>query len=643
MKRATTAVGIVVLLAGVAALALVFFDWNWLKGPLERLVVARTGRELAIDGELRVEIRRRPRVIVENVRISNPPSARHPALFEAQRVVAVVSLPALLRGTLDLIEVELVQPRLALERGDESRRESDPGNGRIRIRQLRVDDGTVIFADAATNTDLTVRIAAAGSTADDDLKLSARGRFRGASLEADGHGPAVLLLADPSKRYPFVANVRAGATSARLRGTVTELASLRALDAALELRGEDLSHLRQLLGISLASTPPYKLGGRLVRAGGVWRFNDFAGRIGDSDVAGRLAFTERPRPHLQLDVVSNRLDFDDLGPLIGAPPRTVGETASAEQRRQARRMRETGQALPDKPFATAAWQHMDVDATLIGKQVLHPPALPIEGLEAKLQIADGVLRLDPLQLRLAGGTAVAQVVLDGRAAPPRGTADIEFRSLRLRELFPTVQAMKTARGFAHGKARLTGTGSSVAAFMSSADGRVSLAVDRGTISNLVLELLGLDVGESVLIFATGDRQIPLHCAVADLDLAKGLATTNVLVLDTADTLVVGAGVVDLRRERLDLTLYPRPKDKSILAARSPLHVRGSLRDPAVRPNVSAMAARGAGAALLALVNPLLALAAFIETGPGRDSDCARLLAEARSGWRVSPLPPGNGR
>ena len=116
------------------------------------------------------------------------------------------------------------------------------------------------------------------------------------------------------------------------------------------------------------------------------------------------------------------------------------------------------------------------------------------------------------------------------------------------------------------------------------------------------------------------------------------------VLDTADTLVVGAGVVDFRREQLDLTLYPRPKDKSLLSARSPLHVRGPLRDPVVRPDASAVATRGAGAAVLALINPLLALAAFIETGPGQDSECGRLVAAAKD-WRAkTPAPaPRNGR
>jgi uncharacterized protein involved in outer membrane biogenesis len=195
--------------------------------------------------------------------------------------------------------------------------------------------------------------------------------------------------------------------------------------------------------------------------------------------------------------------------------------------------------------------------------------------------------------------------------------------------------MKKSRGVAHGRAKLAATGDSVKALAGSADGRVSLAVDRGTISNLVLELLGLDAGEALLIFAAkGDREIPLHCAVADFGIENGVAATNVLVLDTADTIVIGSGVVDLRREALDLTLYPRPKDRSMLAARAPLHVRGQLRDPRVQPDAASLATRGLGAAALALVNPLLALLPFIETGPGKDSDCARLVAAARD-WSRS--------
>ena len=630
-------------------LFLVLFDWNVLRGALERQVAARTGRTVSI-GALDVELGWRIRVVAGEVTLSNPAWARRPNLLEAQRIEAVLSLPVLLRGALEFHELALDRPRVALERREDrgTWEFDDEGKDRSgtppRIRRLRIDDGAIELIDPAAKTELSATLAAAGAEAADDLKVSARGRYEGAPFSLDATGPGILPLADTGQRYPLEATVRAGATSAHIKGTVTDPAALRALDLALELAGDDLSKLRPLIGVTLPPTPPYKLRGRLRRDAAGWHLDDASGKIGDTDVAGRFAYKPGPpRPHLQIDLTSNLLDFDDLGPLIGAPPKTTaGETASPEQRRQAQRLQRANQALPDQPFDFARWQRMDVDASLSGKKVLHPPALPISSLDAKLRIREGILRVDPLDMQAAGGRIAGRIELDGRAPPLRGTAELDFKSLRLRELFPTVEAMKTAHGIAHGKARLAGTGSSVAALMGSADGRITLAIDHGTISNLVLELMGLDAGEALLIFATGDREIELRCAVADLDVRKGVAASEVLVLDTADTLVVGTGVIDLRKEALDLTLYPRPKDKSLLSARSPLKVRGTLRNPTIAPDAKALASRGIAATLLGLVNPLLALAPFIETGPGKDSDCAGLVANAKT-WKDSQgsptLPP----
>ena len=639
MPRSLAAVAILGLVVAGVLLAFILVDWNALKEPIERRVSARTGYPLTIGGDLRVKIARRLWITAEDVRLAAAPGAEAPERFAAQRVSAALSWPALLIGRLDLHELELVQPRVTVERRADAAGGPDFGtllDGRVRIRRLVIDEGTVEFTDAASRTAITLRIAAAGTGAADDLQLAAEGTYRGAPFTATASGPTVLALA-AGESYPFVADVRAGATAARVRGTFADMTAGAALDLALEASGDDLAHLGELLGFRVAATPPYRLGGRLRRAGPDWRLDELAGKVGESDIAGRAEFSTRGHRSVRLDLVSERLDFDDLGPLIGAPPRTVGEAASPEQRREAARLKASRQALPDKPLAAGRWRDLDVEATLVGKRVLHPPALPVEALEAKLRIADGVLTLEPLKLQLAGGTAVATIRVDARATPMRGTADVEFRALQLGQLFPTVQAMKKARGVAHGRAKLAGTGDSVKALLGSADGRLSLALDRGSISNLVLEVIGLDAAEALLIFATrGDREIPLHCAVADLGFEKGIGTTNVLVLDTPDTIVVGAGVIDLRNEALDLTLYPRPKDKSVFAARSPLHVRGPLRHPRVQPDTTALAARGLGATALALVNPLLALLPFIETGPGKDSDCARMIAAARDWSRPPP-------
>jgi len=54
-------------------------------------------------------------------------------------------------------------------------------------------------------------------------------------------------------------------------------------------------------------------------------------------------------------------------------------------------------------------------------------------------------------------------------------------------------------------------------------------------------------------------------------------------------------------------------------------------------------ARGAAAVALGALNPLLAFVPFIETGPGKDSDCAQLLRQVRAEGVKETKPPTAGR
>ena len=108
------------------------------------------------------------------------------------------------------------------------------------------------------------------------------------------------------------------------------------------------------------------------------------------------------------------------------------------------------------------------------------------------------------------------------------------------------------------------------AILGSADGDVGLGLGRGRISNLIMELAGLDIAESLKFLLTEDRQIPIRCAFADFGVEDGLMTSRALAFDSTDTIIVGEGTINLKDERLDLLLRPRPKDRSILSLRSPL-------------------------------------------------------------------------
>ena len=145
-----------------------------------------------------------------------------------------------------------------------------------------------------------------------------------------------------------------------------------------------------------------------------------------------------------------------------------------------------------------------------------------------------------------------------------------------------------------------------------------------------MEKIGLHMLEILHLKITGDRTIKLHCAVADFAVKGGVMRADTLVLDTEISTLAGSGSIDLGQETLDLTLVPKTRTTSPVALRSPIHVRGTFARPEVGLDTGRVAARGVGALLLGLVNPLLALIPLVEMGPGIASDCGRLIQEAQA-------------
>jgi uncharacterized protein involved in outer membrane biogenesis len=89
---------------------------------------------------------------------------------------------------------------------------------------------------------------------------------------------------------------------------------------------------------------------------------------------------------------------------------------------------------------------------------------------------------------------------------------------------------------------------------------------------------------------------------------------------------------------MNMTLHPKTKGLRLFSLRAPLYLRGTFSKPDVSVDKGVLALRAGGAALLAAAAPVAALLPLIHAGPGENSDCARLLAQARE-KPVAP-PPG---
>jgi uncharacterized protein involved in outer membrane biogenesis len=616
-----------VLVGGMLLLA----QSEWGERFVERRASAALGRAVEIDG-ISVKLGWPPRVGFDHLRIANPEWAETPDLINARGLYARVHVPPLFAGRVVIPYLGATQATAGLEMdgkkatwrfSPEAEEKEDSG---LILGRVHVGDGDIRFLDKPAKTDLAVKVKGSAGEGG-ELTANAEGKFRGEAAKVTATIPEL------STQHEAPVRIAAKGTVGRTRASMDGVLATdgRTLDMDLDLAGQTLKDLSRVTGMVLPDSPPYRFKGHLRHEGADWHFDPFDGRVGDSDLRGAVLYRKGTgRPFLQANLQSNLLDFDDLGPLIGAPPKTgAGETAAPEQKAKAAAVKTSSRVLPAQEFGTKAWGKMDADVRLKAKRVQRPKMLPLESLDTHLVLKDAVLHLAPLNFGFAGGRITSDVKLDANQKPLRGEMKVDVQGLKLARLFPENKTMQDAAGTLYGRAQLVGHGASVASLLGTSDGKASMAVDGGRISALLVELLGLDVAEAVMLLGRRHQQVELRCAVSGFDVKEGRFQADSFVVDTSDTVVKVEGAISLKDERLDLETKPYPKDWSPLALRTPLDIKGPFKDPSVRPQPGRLAARAAGALALGAITPPLALLALIETGPGKDTDCSRLLAEAR--------------
>jgi AsmA family protein len=650
---------LVAALLVILGLVIFFFPWDVLRGPINRYVSGQLGRRFEITRHLAVHLGRTTTVRAEAVEIANPEWASEPYLLQANAAEFDIELLPLLLGKVSLPRIVLTQPLIGLQIEPDGRRTwalardtSDKG-ATPAIGSLQVDQGTLKYQATAQGANVVAQFSVAKEAAEQlPLSYKAKGKWKNESFTASGRTGGVLKFGqNTGAPFPLEVNAVAGRTSLKAQGVITNLAELAGVDATFDLQGRNLEELYKLLGVVLPSTPAYKLRGKLSRHGQVWAASQIQGVLGKSDLSGALSFDQAAAvPVLTGKVQSKLLDFEDLGPVIGltpAPSRAgpvAATSASSSQngaagsvsKKASRGDAASRKVLPVTPLDIAKLQAMNADVSYVAADIRHARNLPLDKGSVHVKLNGGVLQLDPVSLGVAGGTVAGRIHIDANATPAAFDTKLDVQGLKLNQLLPAVETSKSSLGRISGKFDLKGRGNSVAQMLGSASGDVAVLMGKGEISNILLEFIGLDGGEAIKFFLRGDRNVELRCAAAAFGVRQGLMTSRAIVLDTSDTVIYGRGQVSLAHETLDLVFDPAPKDHSILSFRSPLLIRGSFSAPSAGPDKAALAGRAGIALALAAINPLLALAATLETGPGHDADCVGILAQAAKPGAAAP-------
>ncbi|AZC99839.1 AsmA family protein [Pseudomonas chlororaphis] len=678
-------VGSLFLLLVVLVLIIAFFDWNRIKPPLNAKVSEELHRPFAINGNLAVIWQREPdeggwrawvpwpHVVAEDLTLGNPDWSKAPQMVSLKRVELRISPLALLAQRVRIPRIDLTEPNAALERLADGRANwtfqfdpkdpnAEPSNWVMDIGAIGFDKGHVTLNDQSLKTRLDLLVDPLGKpipfsdiVGDKAAKkaeekgaapqsyafaFKAKGQYHGQALAGSGKIGGLLALQDASKPFPLQVQATIGDTRVELAGTLTDPLNLGALDLRMKLAGTSLGNLYPLTGVTLPDSPAYATDGHLSAqlrdpAGAKFQYQDFNGKIGDSDIHGNLTYVaSQPRPKLTGALVSNQLLFSDLAPLIGADSNAEQKARGGDSKQPADKV------LPVEEFRTERWRDMDADVEFTGKRIVHSADLPFTDLYTHLVLDDGRLSLEPLRFGVAGGKLDAQIRLNGQATPLEGRAKLTARNFKLKQLFPTFEPMKTSFGELNGDADIAGRGNSVAALLGSANGELKMLINDGAISRSLMEIAGLNVGNYVIGKMFGDKEVKINCAAADFGIKTGLATSRLFVFDTENAIVYIDGTANMASEQLDLTITPESKGLRLFSLRSPLYVQGKFIKPEAGVKAVPLMLRGAGMVALGVIaGPAAGLLALVAPSGGEPNQCAPLLEQMRSGKAPVAVKP----
>jgi uncharacterized protein involved in outer membrane biogenesis len=667
-RRGTKIVLAVVLaLVAIPAIALAIlltYDWNKARPWLNAKTSEAIGRPFNIAGDLSLTWEQAafaardrswhdwipwPHLIAKDVHVGNPTGTSGDMASVSQFSFSLNPL-ALLDKRIAIPTLQFQSPNVQLIRTADGKNnwtfkhEDKPSPWKMDIERIVFTKGVVHYKDAIEKADITADVDVLDNDPAYGVGWKARGSLNGAPVTGSGKAGAVLSLKQQTAPFPLQADMRIGAVHIAIEGTLTKPTELAALDLRLKLAGPSMARLYAVTGLVLPETPAFRTEGRLVAAidskSSHYTYEKFSGKVGSSDIGGKLEFqTGKPRGKLSGTVVSKLLQFADLGPLIGA------DSNASKTARGVAPVQPSGKVLPVETFRTERWTAIDADVHYSAERIIRDKQLPIKKLSTHLILSNGVLNLAPLNFDMAGGSLNSNIKLDGSGREGknaiRATAKVSARHIRIKELFPTIPDMQATVGEINGDAQLSAVGNSVASLLAASNGEVKTMVNQGQVSKLLLEKMGLNIGNIILTQLFGDKQVKLNCMASDFAVTNGLMQTRVFVVDTEEAVINATGTINLANEQMDLKLKPETKGLRIFSLRAPLYVRGSFNKPDVSVDKGVLALKAGGAIALGLAAPLAALIPLINAGPGMDSNCAQLLQA--SNIKPKAPPPGQAR
>jgi uncharacterized protein involved in outer membrane biogenesis len=265
---------VIVALIATAYILLLTYDFNQLKPTIARLVQRASGRELRLDGDIKIRIGFGLWVSVEEVGFQNALWGSRPEMVQVRRVEAQIAILPLVKKTVKFKRLILVEPDILLETN-----ESGASNFRFEIadrpkptqpeehpsakdrptlsflvfNEVRVRRGLFTYRSGRSGKTYAVRmdrLRATGQIFRGPLQVDLDGALNGRPVQvAATLGPLTGLIRRDAA-WPLEVTIKTNGTQVSLSGAVRDKETGGGLSLTVAAQGQSIVDIPDLAGIA---------------------------------------------------------------------------------------------------------------------------------------------------------------------------------------------------------------------------------------------------------------------------------------------------------------------------------------------------------------------------------------------------------
>lgn len=623
-RRRIVLLAVVAVVWGVVVIAL-FVPLSSLRGPIEAAASRALDREVRIDGPLHLTLFPEFGISLKNVSIANSKGAHDPQMATVGKIVVGARLMPLLSGRLVTTKIVLKEPVIHLELGKDGvanwqfgeraqgTAENPFSDGRLGIKNARIEDGEVTYFDAATGKTQTLNAVS--------LMLAMTGaKAEGHKLTLDGtamHDSVPLKLAASLEDLDGFIKGGASTGQVQIRSAMVNADFTGRLAAGGTLDGNvslSASSLRRLAAWSGHPLPPGNgFGAVTVNAAvtakdGVYTLSKATIALDQMKLAGTLSVDARPA----VPALSGSLSVDrvDARPYL-TPGNTEDLTKVA--------------AAPDSntPLALGALKSADANLNLaVGGLVL--PDFVIDRAVTVALLKKGILQAQLTSFSAYGGAGKGSLTVDPTAAVPTFRATVDMNGIRVETFLAEVAGVRRIAGSGAIHVDVTTRGQSRIDMLRNLSGKGSVTVANGSIAGAdlaaVARLVQSTLTGSFLTGAVGENaRTSFGTLSASFTIAGGIVRVGALRLVNPVVEMTGAGTINLATRQIDFRFEPRALQGvpglNLVDIGIPFYVRGSWDNPSFAPDTAGLA-KGLVGVVGGLGNKAAAIPGAVLKAPG---------------------------